>query len=548
MATHSLLTFSSLSTLLYVSQLVKRYGGLTALNAIDLKIAPGEVVGLTGTSGAGTTTLLNVISGRVRADDGEMFFDGRRLLWPFDANSVGIRVIHQRPELSEQLDITSNIFLGHEIGRNLFKRWLHLPDMSKMDEQATILLTRLEAPFSSLREKVVNLSSEERQLVAIAQIMVAPPQLILIDDPSPQLSYPYQEKLLQLIREWQQIGSAILFNSKNLDELFAVSDRLIVLRQGYKVLDERADETNREEIVAALVGTADRQKRTPVIWALDSYYRARRQAETLRHNQGLLQRDLADRDLINRQLVDQLADQVQALDSANLALQDAQRRLLTEREQERKHLARELHDQSIQDLLSLNYQLEDIGEQIKDDNALQSEIADVREHIRTLVAELRRICGNLRPPTIDSLGLGAALQSYTHDWSRRTGITVDLQMEDSFGRLPEATELSIFRIVQEGLNNVWKHAEATAVTVALRNTSPRMLQVSIADNGRGLDEGFDLASLSSAGHYGLLGISERVALMGGRLQFKNQPSGGLRIRVEIPHPRVIESDFGDTRQ
>ena len=247
---------------------------------------------------------------------------------------------------------------------------------------------------------------------------------------------------------------------------------------------------------------------------------------------GLLQRDLADRDLINRQLVDQLADQVQALDSANLALQDAQRRLLTEREQERKHLARELRpiDSGFaqSELSTGGHRRADQGRQCP-----QSEIADVREHIRTLVAELRRICGNLRPPTIDSLGLGAALQSYTHDWSQRTGIIIDLQMEDSFGRLPGHRTLH-FPHRAGGLNNVWKHAEATAVTVALRNTSPRMLQVSIADNGRGLDEGFDLASLSSAGHYGLLGISERVALMGGRLQFKNQPSGGLRIRVEIP--------------
>jgi signal transduction histidine kinase len=100
-----------------------------------------------------------------------------------------------------------------------------------------------------------------------------------------------------------------------------------------------------------------------------------------------------------------------------------------------------------------------------------------------------------------------------------------------FGRLPEATELSIFRIVQEGLNNVWKHAEASEVTVALRNTSPRMLQISMSDNGHGLDADFDLSSLSNAGHYGLLGISERVALMGGRLQFKNQPNGGLLMRV-----------------
>ena len=155
--------------------------------------------------------------------------------------------------------------------------------------------------------------------------------------------------------------------------------------------------------------------------------------------------------------------------------------------------------------------------------------------------DLRRICGNLRPPTIDSLGLGAALQSYARDWSDRTGISVMLDLPTNVGRLPEAIELSIFRIVQEGLNNVRKHAQASAVEICLKHTSPRMLFCSIADNGEGLATDFNLAALSADGHYGLLGISERVALFGGRLRLQNQADGGLRLEVEIPHPRVADN-------
>jgi signal transduction histidine kinase len=167
---------------------------------------------------------------------------------------------------------------------------------------------------------------------------------------------------------------------------------------------------------------------------------------------------------------------------------------------------------------------------------------DVRDNIRELVDDLRHICGNLRPPTIDSLGLGAALQSYTHEWTGRTGIPVTLDLDANLGRLPEAIELSIFRIVQEGLSNVRKHAQASVVQVCLKHTSPRALMVSIADDGQGLADDFDLSALSAAGHYGLLGISERVALLGGRLRFHNQADGGLIIQVEIPHPRVAQSD------
>ena len=283
--------------------------------------------------------------------------------------------------------------------------------------------------------------------MSIAHVLSRPLKMVIVDDPSALLSHPYQEKLLDVIRAWQDQGVAVLFSSQNLDHLFAVADRIIVLRQGRLAGDFRTDEANREKIVAALVGTADRQQRTPVIWALDSYYRARKQAETLRHNQMLLQRDLAASDSLNRQLVNQLADQVKALDSANLALQDAQRRLLTEREEERKRLARELHDQVIQDLLSLNYELEEVEGLATVD--LEDGVANVRQNIRTLVEELRRIGGNVRPPTIDSLGLAAALPSCTHDWCVRTGIAVALSVVSRYCRRPEHAEVSILLIGEE---------------------------------------------------------------------------------------------------
>jgi len=189
-------------------------------------------------------------------------------------------------------------------------------------------------------------------------------------------------------------------------------------------------------------------------------------------------------------------------------------------------------------LLSVNYQLEEIEAADAIVPALQDELTEARNNIRRLIDDVRRICGHLRPPTIDSLGLGAALQSYTHDWSERTGIGLTLDLNANLSRLPEAIELSIFRIVQEGLSNVRKHARCSAAQVCLKHTSPRMLLISIADNGRGLQRDFDLAALSSAGHYGLLGISERVALLGGRLKMQNQVTGGMLLQVEIPHPKV----------
>ncbi|MBC8161798.1 MAG: ATP-binding cassette domain-containing protein [Roseiflexaceae bacterium] len=526
--------------------LSKSFGSLPVLRHVSFDIVPGEVVGLAGRSGAGKSVLSEILTGVETPSEGDVYVAGRQVIWPFHARAAGIAVIRQQPELAERFDITTNIFLGEELGWSIAGRWLRVPNRRQMDQRAAEVLAQLDTRFNSLREKVANLTSEQRQLVAIARTLVWPAKLVVVDEPTQQLSYAYQQRLLALIRSWQRDGAAVLFSSNNLDHLFAVSDRIVVLREGRSVADLRVDVAGREDVVAALVGMADRQQLTPIIWALDSYYRAREQAEKLGHQQTLLEQSLAAQDSLNRQLIDQLAVQVSALDSANLALQDAQRRLLTEREQERKSLARELHDQVIQDLLSLNYQLEEIEvDAVEREQA--DDLADVRASIRALVEDVRRICGSLRPLTIDSLGLGAALQSYTRDWSTRTGVAVALELDDRLERLPEAIELSIFRIVQEGLSNVRKHARASEVSIRLRHSSPRTLMVAITDNGLGLPRGFDLAALAREGHYGLLGISERVALLEGRLHVQNQPGGGAIIQVEIPHPRVNVREQSATR-
>ncbi len=524
--------------LLKVVNLSKSFGTLKVVKRVTLEVYPGEVVGLAGRSGAGKSVLAMILAGLHLPSEGEIYFANQRLQSPMQGRELGIEVIHQEPSLANNLDITSNIFLGNEIGWPILGKWLKVPHRKRMDQEATRLLSQLGVRFPSLEEKISNLSSEQRQLIAIAQVMARPAKLIVVDEPTVLLGYTYQKRLLALIQTWQQQGIAIIFSSRNLEQLFAVTDRIIALRQGRRVAEYRTDETNREEIVAALMGTADHQQLTPAIWALDSYYRAREQAERLRHQQSVLEKDLAAQDTLNRQLVERLAEQVKALDQANVSLQDAQRRLLTEREQERKHLARELHDQIIQDLLSVNYQLEELATQQIDVGGIIRELADIRSDIRLMVEDLRHICGNLRPPTIDSFGLGAALQSYTHDWTERHNIPVALDLDADLGRLPEAIELSVFRIVQESLNNVRKHADAQNVQIVLCHLSPRRLMISIADDGRGLGDSFDLSALSAHGHYGLLGISERVALLGGRLNLRNQQNGGLLLQAEIPHPRV----------
>lgn len=113
-----------------------------------------------------------------------------------------------------------------------------------------------------------------------------------------------------------------------------------------------------------------------------------------------------------------------------------------------------------------------------------------------------------------------------------------LELDPNLGRLPETTELPIFRIVQEGLNNVWRHAKASNVYITLQHPTPRTLMVSLRDDGVGLTDDLDLTALAADGHYGLIGISERVALLGGRFKMRRLPEGGSLFIIEIPHPRV----------
>jgi len=528
--------------LLRVINLSKQFGNLPAVRQVSFDIQPGEVVGLAGSIGSGKSVLVMLLAGLYVPNEGSLFFDNRRLKWPYNAQRFGIGVIHQKPDLADRMDVVANMFLGNETGWPAGSHWLKFPDQHKMEQEAGRILTELGVPISSLREKVSNLSSEERQMIAIARVLTQHVRLVIIDEPTISLTYPYQQKLLHLIDTWRKNGVAVLFSSNNLDHLFAITDRIITLHQGRKVADLKTDETNRETMVAYLVGSDAQPNVSATILDFDSYDRIRKQAEQLHYHQMLLEKDLAAQDSLNRQLIDELAGHVQALDQANVALQEAQRRLLSEREQERKYLARELHDQVIQDLLGVNYQLESIETEHKLPEVLVGELGEIRQGIRELVIDLRKICGTLRPPTIDSLGLGAAIQSFTNDWAERTGIKVALEVDSKLGRLPEATELSIFRIVQEGLNNVWRHAKAASVQISVQHTSPRALMVSIQDDGLGFSNDFDLNNLSESGHFGLLGISERVALLGGRMRLQRQPQGGSLLQVEIPHPRVSSAN------
>jgi len=190
--------------------------------------------------------------------------------------------------------------------------------------------------------------------------------------------------------------------------------------------------------------------------------------------------------------------------------------------------------------LGLSYHLEEI-EDLEKSTVLRHDVAAIRHGIRNLVGELRQMCSDLRPPTIDHHGLTAAIDSLAHEWAERNDIQIQLEIDPALGRLPETIELSVFRIVQEGLNNIRKHAVAHHVRLSLQRTSSTNLLVRLEDDGQGLPVPTDLASLSINKHFGLVGISERVALLGGFMHIESLKGNGTILQVEIPSPYPLIS-------
>jgi signal transduction histidine kinase len=528
------MTRNTVGPLLRVTNLSKRFGSFLALDKISFAMNSGEVLGVVGQRGAGKSTLLQMLFGTHSPTSGDISFAGSQMttLTRSGVRQKGIEFVNQIPQIVENLDVTHNIFLGREI---CWPPRIGLPDWDKMHERARELLAHFDLPASLLSARTANLSDEQRQVISITRALCQPAKLLLLDDPFATLSFQRQQILLDRIQQLSEQGMAIIISSDNLKHLFTVTDRILVLYEGRLAAERITAKCTPRDIVELIVGTSNREQITPIIWALENYHMAQRQSEELHGVQTSLRRSLEAKDSLNQQLVERLHNQVGALDQLNAALQATQLRLMTEREQERKALARELHDQAIQDLLSYIYQLEgaENNERILEH---PTEIAEIRNGIRQVISDLRQLCSDLRPPTIDSHGLPAAIQSYAQDWAERNSILLNLEIDPALGRLPETIELSVFRIVQEGLNNVRKHAAAKHVFLTVLRTPTTSLLFRCKDDGKGLAIPPDLSSLSESKHFGLISISERVALLGGSMKIESPPEGGVVLEVEIPNP------------
>lgn len=198
-------------------------------------------------------------------------------------------------------------------------------------------------------------------------------------------------------------------------------------------------------------------------------------------------------------------------------------------EDERHRIARELHDETGQALTGVKLNLQVLTHKIpRELPELRKEADRLRQQINESTAQLKGLAHKLRPPALDVMGLQVALQQLVNDLQVRTGISTHISASDIDQRLPSAVETACFRITQEALTNIARHAQATQVCISLVRRS-KDFQLIIGDNGAG----FDLKQLPNAG-LGLLGMKERTLMLGGILDIKSLPGKGTLIEVIIP--------------
>jgi simple sugar transport system ATP-binding protein len=239
--------------LLEVRNVSKSFGAIHAVNDISWSIEPGEVVGLMGDNGAGKSTLVKLIAGNFPPTDGEVLVDGEVCHFhkPIQARAKGIEVVYQDLALADNLTAAQNVFLGRELNKGFWP--FRVLNKQAMIDRSAKLFDELKSETRP-RDLVKKMSGGQRQAVAIARTRLSNSKLVLMDEPTAAISVRQVAEVLELIRRLKHQGVAVILISHRMPDVFAVSDRIIVMRRGTKVADKATTSTSPEEITGLITG------------------------------------------------------------------------------------------------------------------------------------------------------------------------------------------------------------------------------------------------------------------------------------------------------
>ncbi len=233
--------------------IAKHFGAIEALRGVDLTLHAGEVLGLMGDNGAGKSTLVKIIAGNFPASHGQIRIDGEAQHFhkPVDAREKGIEVVYQDLALCNNLSAAENVFLGRELKRRFgFLSIIHYPAMYL---RSASLFGELKSETRP-RDLVKQMSGGQRQAVAIARTRLSDAKFVLMDEPTAAISVRQVAEVLDLIRRLKHQDVGVILISHRMPDVFAVCDRVVVMRRGTKVADKPVAETSPEEVTGLITG------------------------------------------------------------------------------------------------------------------------------------------------------------------------------------------------------------------------------------------------------------------------------------------------------
>ncbi len=242
--------------ILKLENISKSFGAINALNNVSLSISPGEVLGLMGDNGAGKSTLIKIIAGNFKPNSGNIIFNEERVEFvkPMDARNKGIEVVYQDLALCDNLSAASNIFLTREIKKKFGP--FSIIDFKKMYEKSREIFKELKSETLP-EEQVKMMSGGQRQAVAIGRTKLSKAKVVLLDEPTAAISVRQVAEVLDLIKQLKNEGIAVVIISHRMPDVFAVSDKIAVLRRGQLVANKLAKESSPEEVTALITGAID---------------------------------------------------------------------------------------------------------------------------------------------------------------------------------------------------------------------------------------------------------------------------------------------------
>jgi len=240
-------------SVLELSGIAKHFGAIEALKGVDLALQSGEVLGLMGDNGAGKSTLVKIIAGNFPPSEGEIRIDEnvQHFHKPVDAREQGIEVVYQDLALCDNLTAAENVFLGRELKKRV--AFVKLLDFQSMYARAADLFGELKSETRP-RDLVRQMSGGQRQAVAIARTRLSDAKFVLMDEPTAAISVRQVAEVLDLIRRLKAAGIGVILISHRMPDVFAVCDRVMVLRRGTKVADKLIDSSSPEEVTGLITG------------------------------------------------------------------------------------------------------------------------------------------------------------------------------------------------------------------------------------------------------------------------------------------------------